>query len=90
MSERQRVLFLSHSHTFGAFRVGSHHYAREFARFGADVVHLSTPISRVHLALGRVGRNDDAAVPRGAHETATESSILCPARLCPLRGGASR
>lgn len=57
MSERQRVLFLSHSHTFGAFRVGSHHYAREFARLGADVVHLDTDFARASRSrTGRPGR----------------------------------
>ena len=32
-----RILFLSHSHPFGAFRVGSHHYARVLAARGADL-----------------------------------------------------
>ena len=46
-----RILFLSHSHPFGAFRVGSHHYARVLSERGADVVHLSTPISLIHRSV---------------------------------------
>ncbi len=45
-----RILFLSHTHAFGPFRVGSHHYARTLARGGAEVVHLSTPLSPAHRA----------------------------------------
>ena len=61
-----RILLLSHSHAFGPFRVGSHHYARTLAHRGAEVVHLSTPISLAHQATGRVRRADLDAVPRGA------------------------
>lgn len=61
---RARILFLSHSHVFGPFRVGSHHYARTLSERGADVVHLSTPISLAHRVTGRVSREDLAAVPR--------------------------
>lgn len=83
MSKRQRFLFLSHSHAFGAFRVGSHHYAREFASRGAEVVHMSTPISRVHRALGRVSRNDEVAVPRGIHEDTDGVIHLVPRTTLP-------
>lgn len=60
-----RVLFLAHSHAFGPFRVGSHHYARALASRGAEVVHLSTPISLAHRATGRVSRSAAALPPRG-------------------------
>ena len=66
MSAR-RILFLSHSHAFGPFRVGSHHYARALAADGADVVHLSTPISFAHRVTGRISRETLAEVPRGPH-----------------------
>lgn len=49
----QKVLFVSHTHTFGPFRVGSHHLAREFARQGIEVTHLSTPQSLPHTLLNR-------------------------------------
>ncbi len=58
-----RVLFLSHSHAFGPFRVGSHHYAAALAADGADVVHLSTPISLAHRVTGRVSREALSVVP---------------------------
>ncbi|MEX0161032.1 MULTISPECIES: glycosyltransferase [unclassified Microbacterium] len=61
-----RILFLSHSHPFGAFRVGSHHYSRVLAARGAEVVHLSTPISLLHRVTGRVDRQHLAIVPRRA------------------------
>lgn len=44
-----KVLFLSHSADTGTFKVGSHHLAREFAVAGHDVVHVSTPVSLLHL-----------------------------------------
>lgn len=87
MSAPQRVLFLSHSHAFGAFRVGSHHYARELAQRGAEVVHLSTPISRVHLALGRVTRNDESAIPRGPHRDVDGVTHLVPRTTLPVPYG---
>lgn len=87
MSTPGRLLFLSHSHTFGAFRVGSHHYARELALLGAEVVHMSTPISRVHLALGRISASDEAAVPRGPHRDADGVTHLIPRTLLPAPYG---
>lgn len=60
-----RILFISHTHAFGAFRVGSHHYAATLARRGHDVVHLSTPISLAHRATGRIPRADIARIPEG-------------------------
>lgn len=45
-----RVMFASHTAQSGVFRVGSHHLAREFARAGHDVTHVSTPVSLLHLA----------------------------------------
>src|SRR5690606_11227582 len=60
-----RILFLSHSHSFGPFRVGSHHLARTLAQRGAEVVHLSTPISVAHRVTGRVSASAVAEVPAG-------------------------
>ncbi|WP_336645776.1 glycosyltransferase [Microbacterium sp. USHLN186] len=87
IGEVRRVLFLSHSHAYGAFRVGSHHYARELARAGADVVHLSTPISRIHRLLGRVTAEEESPVPRGPHADADGVSHLVPRTTLPLPVG---
>ena len=60
-----RVLLLAHSHTFGPFRVGSHHLAGALGRRGFDVVHLSTPVSAAHRLTGRVDRATVRALPTG-------------------------
>lgn len=82
-SSTRRVLFLSHSHAFGPFRVGSHHYARTLARGGTEVVHVSTPISLAHRATGRVSREAAAAVPRGPHRDADGVTHLVPRTVLP-------
>lgn len=79
----RRILFLSHSHDFGPFRVGSHHYARTLARGGAEVVHLSTPISLAHRGLGRVSSDVEALVPRGPHRDADGVTHLVPRTALP-------
>lgn len=89
-SARPRVLFLSHSHAFGAFRVGSHHYARALALRGADVVHLSTPISTAHRLLGRVGAEELREVPRGLHTDADGVRHLVPRTRAPRPYGGFR
>lgn len=86
--ELRRMLFLSHSHAFRSFRVGSHHYAREFAHRGAEVVHLSTPISRVHRWLGRVSRNEESHVPRGPYRDRDGVTHLVPRTTMPAPFGA--
>lgn len=85
-----RILFLSHSHPFGPFRVGSHHYARVLAERGADVVHLSTPISLAHRVTGRVSRTDLAAVPRGPQRDASGVRNLVPRTMLPAPVGAPK
>lgn len=44
-----RIVFASHTFIGGPFVVGSHHLAREMARLGHAVIHLSTPVTPVHL-----------------------------------------
>ena len=46
-----RVAFLSHTAMGGSLVVGSHQLAREFAREGHDVSHISAPLSIAHLGL---------------------------------------
>lgn len=84
----ERILFLSHSHPFGAFRVGSHHYARVLADRGADVVHVSTPISLMHRLTGRVGRQHLARVPRHARRDDDGVLQLVPRPILPAPVGA--
>ncbi|QKJ20360.1 glycosyltransferase [Microbacterium hominis] len=86
----RRFLFLSHSHAFGAFRVGSHHYARTLARAGAEVVHLSTPISLAHRVTGRVSRDAAAAAPRGPYRDADGVTHIVPRTIAPRPYGPFR
>lgn len=83
-----RILFLSHSHPFGAFRVGSHHYARVLSQRGADVVHLSTPISLMHRLTGRVDRRQLAALPSHAGRDDDGVLQIVPRTILPARMGA--
>jgi len=83
----RRILFLSHSHAFRAFRVGSHHYARELAQRGMEVVHLSTPISHVHRRLGRVSHSEESRVPRGLHHDRDGVTHLVPRTTMPAPFG---
>ncbi|EML7989010.1 glycosyltransferase [Stenotrophomonas maltophilia] len=48
-----KILFISHTAMGGAFVVGSHHLAREMARQGHDVVHVSSPITIAHIGFLR-------------------------------------
>jgi teichuronic acid biosynthesis glycosyltransferase TuaH len=84
------VLFISHTFDDGVFKVGSHHLAREFARKGFDVAHISTPYSLAHslltskqdrrLELMRMGvRIDEAGVKH-----------LIPRTVLPAQYGTSR
>lgn len=85
----QHILFLSHSHAFGAFRVGSHHYARALAAGGDTVVHLSTPISIAHRLLRRVSADDLAQVPRTATPDETGVIHVVPRTIVPAPYGRS-
>src|SRR4051812_15650367 len=86
----QRILFLAHSSAFGAFRVGSHHYARTLAGRGAEVVHLSTPISFAHRVTGRVSPAAVAAVPRGPRRDAQGVTHIVPRSALPVPYGRFR
>lgn len=85
-----RILFLSHSHAFGPFRVGSHHYARVFSERGVDVVHLSTPISAAHRLTGRVARSELAAVPRAPQRDENGVLHVIPRTTLPVPVGAPK
>lgn len=85
-----RILFLSHSHAFGPFRVGSHHLARTLAQRGAEVVHLSTPISVAHRVTGRVSASAVAGVPAGPDRDADGVTHLVPRTALPRPYGRFR
>lgn len=85
-----RLLLLAHSHAFGAFRVGSHHYARTFALSGAEVIHLSTPLSLAHRVTGRVDREAATSVPRGPYQDADGVTHLVPRTVIPRPYGSFR
>lgn len=52
-----KIIFLSHTADFGSFKVGSHHLAREFAKMGHEVMHISTPLSFPQFITKRAERN---------------------------------
>lgn len=85
-----RILFLSHTHAFGPFRVGSHHYARALARRGAEVVHISTPISLAHRVTGRVSGETAAAVPHIPTVDVDGATHLVPRSILPRPFGRFR
>ncbi|MDA4892383.1 glycosyltransferase [Streptomyces sp. MS2A] len=87
---RARYLFLSHSHPFGPFRVGSHHYARVLSERGADVVHVSTPISTLHRLTGRVRASELVAVPRRPRRDAHGVLHVVPRTTVPVPLGRFR
>jgi glycosyltransferase involved in cell wall biosynthesis len=49
MNKPLNIVFLSHTFLGGSFVVGSHHLARNLARLGHSVAHISTPITPFHL-----------------------------------------
>lgn len=85
-----RILFLSHSHAFGPFRVGSHHYAREWSRLGAEVVHLSTPISLLHRVTRRVPFATARVAPRRPERDADGVTHFVPRTVLPRPTGTFR
>ncbi len=85
-----RILLLSHSHAFGPFRVGSHHYARTLAESGAEVVHLSTPVSLAHRVTGRIDAHTLATLPRGPMRDEASVTHLVPRTIAPVPYGRFR
>jgi len=84
------VLLLSHSHPYGPFRVGSHHYARELARTGVRVVHLSTPVSLAHRATGRVNATTSSSIPYGPRVDQDDVTTVVPRTVLPRPYGRFR
>lgn len=77
------ILLLSHTHAFGAFRVGSHHLSREFSRLGHQVTHLSTPESLAHLVAGRSDRERAVVASRSPIRDSDGVTHVVPKTLLP-------
>jgi glycosyltransferase involved in cell wall biosynthesis len=45
-----KILIAAHTPVGGPFVIGSHHLARELGRLGHDVLHISQPVTPLHLA----------------------------------------
>lgn len=86
----KRVVFISHTHAGGIFRVGSHHLAREFSLRGYDVAHVSTPFSIAHAALGKGadGRREQSLL--GAQRDEHGVLQLVPRTIFPARFSTAR
>ncbi|MBD8467491.1 glycosyltransferase [Plantibacter sp. CFBP 8798] len=81
------IVFVSHTDAFGTFRVGSHHLAREFARLGHRVLHISTPVSLVHRVLRRGEASREEASRLGVIVDADGVSHLVPRTVLPAGAG---
>jgi teichuronic acid biosynthesis glycosyltransferase TuaH len=90
MTSQRRIVFVSHTHAAGVFRVGSHHLAREMSRLGYRVAHISTPYSLAHAALnkGAEGRREQA--DRGPFIDADGVLQLVPRTVLPVQYSTSR
>lgn len=79
-----KVAFISHTADHTTFKVGSHHYAREFASNGWTVLHLSTPYSRV---LDLLGREDERKLLAQKSPYVDDNRVLqlVPTRFLPAR-----
>ncbi|WP_285037433.1 glycosyltransferase [Plantibacter sp. ME-Dv--P-095] len=83
MTKPLTIAFVSHTDASGAFRVGSHHLARELSRLGHRVLHLSTPVSLAHRVLKRGEATRDEASRRGITTDADGVMHLVPRTLAP-------
>lgn len=83
MTESLSIAFISHTDASGAFRVGSHHLARELSRLGHRVLHLSTPVSSAHRILRRGEPTRDEASLRGLTPDSDGVMHLVPRTLVP-------
>jgi len=80
-----QILFVSHSHDDGVFKVGSHHLVRELARLGFAVAHVSTPYSTAHALLSRRGRERNRLARAGVRVDASGVKHLIPKTILPAQ-----
>lgn len=48
MTEKLKIIFVSHTYMGGTYVVGSHHLSAQLKEMGHDVLHISTPVSIFH------------------------------------------
>jgi teichuronic acid biosynthesis glycosyltransferase TuaH len=85
-----QVVFISHTHAGGIFRVGSHHLARELSIRGYDVAHVSTPFSTAHAALGKGADGRKQQSRLGAQRDEHGVLHVVPRTILPARFSTSR
>lgn len=51
-----KIVFASHTFLGGPFKVGSHQLARALVNLGHTVLHISTPVTPLHLLRGEIAR----------------------------------
>lgn len=66
---RRRVLITAIHHWHSPFQVGSHAFAREWARLGWDVAYVSAPLTPLHRLLAQ---DEDLRLRRANHEAGGE------------------
>lgn len=81
----RRTLFVSHTHTHGYFRVGSHHLSHEMALRGQCVAHVSTSVSLVQKITGRVTPEQLEAVRSSGTRVRDGVTDVVPRVAFPLR-----
>ncbi|PXA68669.1 glycosyltransferase family protein [Cryobacterium arcticum] len=86
----KRIVFISHTHAGGFFKVGSHHLARELSIRGYNVAHISTPFSTAHAVLGKGADGREAQSLLGALRDEHGVLQLVPRTMLPARLSTSR
>lgn len=76
-----RVIFLSHTYIGSPFVVGSHHLSRELRNMGHEVVHVSHPVSLLHLLMGRAKRKKTDGMKEGGI-LQFSPMLLFPLKMC--------
>jgi teichuronic acid biosynthesis glycosyltransferase TuaH len=85
-----KAVFVSHTADGGAFKIGSHHLAREFARRGWQVAHVSTPFSPIHIVRGRRDQHRMELAVHGPQVDDVGVLHAVPRVLAPMRISQSR
>ncbi len=78
-----KLVLAAHTADGTTFKVGSHHYARELSRLGHEVLHISTPHSRL---LGLIRKDERGALAsQGLRRDDNGVAHLVPTRMLPAR-----
>lgn len=81
-----KIVFLSHASLFNGFVVGSHQIAKAFINSGHKVLHISSPVSLIHLFLGKDRRNKLFYALKNNRKTVTNFGFVdyIPISITPL------